>query len=75
MEQVEHNADGLERSPVNFVPLTPISFLRRTAEVYPERTAIVYGERRTSWRAMLDRSRRLASRWSRPASGLAIRWP
>ncbi|WP_316157739.1 acyl-CoA synthetase [Cupriavidus sp. BIC8F] len=61
MEQVEHNADGLERSPVNFVPLTPISFLRRTAEVYPERTAIVYGERRTSWRAMLDRSRRLAS--------------
>ncbi len=61
MEHVKHSADGLERSPVNFVPLTPISFLRRTAEVYPERTAIVYGERRTSWRAMLDRSHRLAS--------------
>lgn len=52
---------GLEKTSVNFVPLTPISFLLRTAEVYPERTAIVYGERRVTWRTMLQRCRRLAS--------------
>lgn len=52
---------GLEKTPVNFVPLTPISFLLRTAEIYPARTAIVYGERGVTWRTMLERCRRIAS--------------
>lgn len=51
----------LEKTSVNFVPLTPVSFLLRTAEVFPDRTAIIYGERRESWKTLLDRSRRIAS--------------
>lgn len=61
MTELNGTSAGLEKTPVNFVPLTPISFLLRTAEVYPERTAIVYGERRVTWRTMLQRCRRLAS--------------
>src|SRR5215831_1058613 len=52
---------GLDKNPANYVPLTPIGFLLRSAAVYPDRLAVAYGERRYSWRAALDRCRRLAA--------------
>jgi fatty-acyl-CoA synthase len=54
-------AQGLERRPANFVPLTPLSFLERTARVYPQRTAIVHGRRRQTWAETYARCRRLGS--------------
>jgi fatty-acyl-CoA synthase len=54
-------AEGLNKNPANYVPLSPIGFLRRSAEVYPQRPAVVYGERRQTWRETLVRCRRLAS--------------
>ncbi|HUT48842.1 MAG TPA: acyl-CoA synthetase [Alphaproteobacteria bacterium] len=53
--------DHLDRNDANYVPLSPLSFLPRAAEVYPERTAIIHGDRRTNWREVYARSRRLAS--------------
>ncbi|UCU94950.1 acyl-CoA synthetase [Hydrogenophaga taeniospiralis] len=61
MKSTNGTSGVLEKTSVNFVPLTPLSFLLRTAEVYPDRTAIIYGERRVSWKTLLDRSRRIAS--------------
>ena len=52
---------GLDKNAANYVPLTPIGFLLRTASVYPDRLGVAYGERRYSWRAALERCRRLAS--------------
>ena len=52
---------GLDKNAANYVPLTPIGFLLRSAAVYPNRLAVAYGERRYSWRAMLERCRRLAA--------------
>ncbi len=52
---------GLDKNVANYVPLTPIGFLRRSAEVYPERLAVTYGQRRYTWRAALERCRRLAA--------------
>src|SRR5215472_15777277 len=52
---------GLDKNAANYVPLTPIGFLIRSAAVYPNRLAVAYGERRYSWRAMLERCRRLAA--------------
>ncbi len=63
-------AIGLDRNPVNFVPLTPLSFLARTAEVYPERAAVIYGDRRYTWSHMLGRCRRLASALN--AAGIGV---
>ncbi len=54
-------ADGLDRNPANFAPLTPLSLLARTASIWPERVAIIHGDRRTTWRDCDRRSRRLAS--------------
>jgi fatty-acyl-CoA synthase len=54
-------AQGLERRPANFVPLTPLSFLERTARVYPQRAAIVHGRRRQTWAETYARCRRLGS--------------
>jgi len=51
---------GLDKNAANYVPLTPMGFLLRSASVYPDRLAVAYGERRYSWRAALDRCRRLA---------------
>jgi len=53
-------AIGLDKNEANYVPLTPIGFLVRSASVYPDRLAVSYGERRYSWRATLERCRRLA---------------
>jgi fatty-acyl-CoA synthase len=51
---------GLDKNAANYVPLTPIGFLLRSASVYPDRLAVTHGERRYSWRAALERCRRLA---------------
>jgi fatty-acyl-CoA synthase len=53
--------DGLDRNRANYAPLTPLSLLARTASVWPERIAIIHGDRRTTWRDVELRSRRLAS--------------
>src|SRR5580700_7722699 len=52
---------GLGKNAANYVPLSPIGFLLRSAAVYPQRTAVIHGARRYTWRAALQRSRRLAS--------------
>ena len=53
--------DGLPRNQANYAPLTPLSLLARTADIWPERVAIIHGDRRTTWRQVDARSRRLAS--------------
>jgi fatty-acyl-CoA synthase len=53
--------DGLDRNPANYAPLTPLSLLARTASIWPDRIAIVHGDRRTTWRDVDLRSRRLGS--------------
>ena len=62
-------ADGLERRPANFVPLTPLVFLERSARVYPHRPAIVHGLRRQTWAETYRRCRRLASALARRGIG------
>ena len=52
---------GLHRRPANHAPLSPISFLQRAARIWPGKVAIIHGEERTTYAAMLDRCRRLAS--------------
>jgi non-ribosomal peptide synthetase component F len=52
---------GLDKNAANYVPLTPIGVLLRSASIYADRLAVAYGERRYSWRATLERCRRLAS--------------
>ncbi len=54
-------AQGLAKTPANFVALTPLSFLARTAAIYPQRTAVIHGARRYSWSETAARCRRLAS--------------
>jgi fatty-acyl-CoA synthase len=53
--------EGLDRNHANYAPLTPLSLLARTASIWPERIAIIHGDRRTTWRDVDLRSRRLAS--------------
>ena len=54
-------AQGLERNPANYVPLTPLTFIERSAQIYPQRLAVVHGARRYTWRDSYTRSRMLAS--------------
>jgi fatty-acyl-CoA synthase len=44
----------------SFEPLTPVSFLDRSAEVHSDQLAVVDGELRLTYRALQDRSLRLA---------------
>jgi len=53
--------EGLGKTAANYVPLSPISFLARAAEVHPDRIAVIHGDWRLTWRAVHERSRRLAS--------------
>ncbi len=62
-------AEGLDRNPANFAPLTPLSLLARTASIWPDRVAIIHGERRMTWRETDQRSRRLASALERRGVG------
>ncbi len=57
--------EGLDRNGANYAPLTPLSLLARTANIWPERVAIIHGNRRTTWREVDLRSRRLASALAR----------
>lgn len=59
----QHNiyADGLDKNPANYVPLSPLTFLERAAAVYPNYTSIVHGEKRFTWAKTYARCRRLAS--------------
>jgi fatty-acyl-CoA synthase len=52
---------GLQPNAANFAALTPLSFLKRAAEIHPGRTAVIHGERRTSYRQLYERVKRLAS--------------
>lgn len=61
--------DGLERRPVNHVPLTPLGFIERAAAVYPERLAVVHGTIRRNWRDTYRRCRRLAAALARRGIG------
>jgi fatty-acyl-CoA synthase len=54
-------ADGLERTPANYTPLTPISLIERAAAVYPDHCAIIHGDIRRSWSETFRRCRQLAS--------------
>ena len=52
---------GLPKTPANYVPLSPVSFIERSAEVFGDLPAVVHGARRYDWRALRDRSARLAA--------------
>src|SRR5260370_1908553 len=52
---------GLDKTPVNFVPLTPLSFLARTAAVYPDHISAVYEGRVFTWAQTYARCLRFAS--------------
>jgi fatty-acyl-CoA synthase len=54
-------ANGLDRNPANFQPLTPLSFLTRAAKVWPDHIAIIHGYLRRSYRSFEQRCRQLAS--------------
>ncbi len=57
-----HSYDSnLDKNPANHAPLTPLVFLEWTSQVYPDLPAVVHGRRRTTWRQMAERCRRLAS--------------
>ncbi len=60
---------GLERSQVNFAPLTPLDFIARASEVYGDRLAIVHGPVRRTWADTYRRTRRLASALGRLGIG------
>jgi len=52
---------GLDKNPANFVALSPTSFVERSAEVFGDLTAVIHGQRRYTWRAVRERSARLAA--------------
>jgi len=57
----EYFAQGLDKNPANFQPLTPLVFLARAADVMPEYPAIIDGARTVSYRDFYRRSRQLGS--------------
>ncbi|MDA0996685.1 MAG: acyl-CoA synthetase [Proteobacteria bacterium] len=52
---------GLDKTAANYQPLTPLSFLDWAARVYPDRTAVIHGPYRSTWRAVDQRCKRLAT--------------
>jgi fatty-acyl-CoA synthase len=60
MSQQAYSRD-LDRQPANAQPLTPVTFLERAAKAFPDHPAIIHGETRVTYRAFLDRARRMAS--------------
>jgi len=54
-------AQGLSKTPANYVPLTPLTFLERSASIYPTQPAVVYGAVRRTWAETFVRCRQLAS--------------
>lgn len=53
--------DGLGRTAANHQPMTPISYLERAARAYPDHPAVIHGRIRTSYVALWQDCRRLAS--------------
>jgi fatty-acyl-CoA synthase len=51
----------LDKSPANYAALSPVSFVERSAEVFGDLPAVIHGARRYDWRAVRDRSARLAA--------------
>ena len=62
-------AEGLDRRPANYTPLTPLAFLERSARVFPGRLAVVHGAVRRSWAETYARCRQLASALARRGVG------
>jgi len=59
----------LAPTAANHVPLSPLSFLSWAERVYGPRTAIIHGPHRTTYAALAERSRRLASALSQHGVG------
>ena len=51
----------LEENRANYAALSPVSFVERSAEVFGDLPAVIHGARRYDWRALRDRSARLAA--------------
>lgn len=54
-------ANGLDKTPANYQPLTPLTFLERAAAIYPDHTAIIHGSQKVSYATFYARCRKLAS--------------
>jgi len=52
---------GLDKNPANYQPLSPLSFLERAARAFPDHPAVIHGNAVTSYAALFERTRRLAS--------------
>ena len=54
-------ANGLDKNPANYVPLSPLTFIERSAFIYPKRISVIQGEQRYTWKDSYARCRQLAS--------------
>ena len=54
-------AEGLDKNPANYQPLTPLTYLERAAKVFPYHVAIIHGGSQTTYRDFWKRSLKLAS--------------
>ena len=57
--------DGLAANQANHTALTPTDFLERAAVTWPDKVAVIHGEQRTTYRELLERSRRMADALTR----------
>ncbi len=51
----------LDKTPANHQPLTPLTLLERAAMIHPDHVAVIHGRQRTTYGALYERARRLAS--------------
>ncbi|MFC2045689.1 acyl--CoA ligase family protein [Chloroflexota bacterium] len=51
----------MDKSSVNYAPLTPLKFLERTAYVFRDRKAVVYEDKHYSWQEFSRRVSRMSS--------------
>jgi non-ribosomal peptide synthetase component F len=51
----------LDKNRANFSALSPVSFVERSTEVFGDLPAVIHGAQRYDWRALRDRSARLAA--------------
>ena len=61
---------GLPKTAANFVALSPVSFVERSAEVFGDLPAVIHGQRRSTWKALRDRS---IPRLSARGQGIGVR--
>lgn len=62
-------AEGLDKNPANYQPLTPLTYLERAAKVFPDYVAIIHGESQTTYREFWRRSLKLASALAKQGIG------